>query len=262
MELLLSDPFTYLDTYLLVFVRVLGMMLIVPILSNRNVPYMTKAAFAFFLSMVIMGAVSIETSVNSTDVVNYALQVTLEFITGYTIGFGAYVVFSILSLAGQFIDMQIGFSMVNVFDPMSQIQLTITGNLYYYILMMIAIITNAHHYFIRALLYSFEAIPLGGMVISPALNAAIINYMEDFFAIALRISAPIFFVMLITNVVLGVLARAVPQLNMFVIGFPIKIIFGLVTIFVMLTSFATFSDILIGESEQQMRLIIEGMRPR
>lgn len=262
MELLLSDPYTYLDTYLLVFVRVLGMMLIVPVFSNKSVPYMAKVAFAIFLSMVIISAIPVQASVSSTDVVNFGLAVIIEFVTGYTMGFGAYMVFAVLSLAGQFIDMQIGFSMVNVFDPMSQIQLTITGNLYYYILMMIAIITHAHHYFIRALLYSFKVIPLGGMVISPALNTAIIGYMENFFILALRIGAPIFFVMLITNVVLGVLARAVPSLNMFVIGFPIKIIFGLVTIFIMLTSFATFSDILIGESEQQMRLIIEGMRPR
>lgn len=258
----MSDPFTYLDSYLLVLVRVLGMMLIAPIFSNRNVPYMARVAFAVFLSMIIISAVPLKASVSSTEVVPFGMVVIIEFITGYTIGFGAYMVFSILSLAGQFIDMQIGFSMVNVFDPMSQIQLTITGNLYYYILMMIAIITNAHHYFIRALLYSFKVIPLGGMTISPALNTAIIAYMDSFFTIALRISAPIFFVMLITNVVLGVLARAVPQLNMFVIGFPIKIMFGLLTIFVMLTSFGTFSDILIGESEQQMRLIIEGMRPR
>ncbi len=258
----MSDPYTYLDSYLLVFVRVLGMMLVVPILSNRNVPYMTKVSFAIFLSMIIISAIPVEAPVSSTNVINFGLTVIIEFVTGYTIGFGAYMVFSILSLAGQFIDMQIGFSMVNVFDPLSQIQLTITGNLYYYILMMIAIITHAHHYFIRALLYSFKVIPLGGMVISPALNMAIIDYMSDFFVIALRIGAPIFFVMLITNVVLGVLARAVPQLNMFVIGFPIKILFGLVTIFIMLTTFSTFSDILIGESEQQMRLIIEGMRPR
>lgn len=262
MEMILSNPIGYLDTFLLIFVRVLGLLIVVPIFSNQNVPQMSKVALAVFTSMIVLSTSSLQAPVSSENVVAFGLAVILEFIVGYTIGFGAYVVFSILSLSGQFIDMQIGFSMVNVFDPMSQIQLTITGNLYYYMLIMITLITNAHHYFLRAFLESFTYIPLGGMVISPGLNDALIGFMNNYFSMALRIATPIFFVMLITNVILGVLARAVPQLNMFVIGFPIKILFGLSTIFIMLTVFSRVSDELISESQKQMLKMIEGMRPK
>lgn len=262
MEMILSNPIGYLDTLLLIFIRVLGLLMMVPIFSNRNVPQMSKVALAIFTSMIVLSSTSLQAPVSSEDLVGYGLAVIMEFITGYTIGFGAYMVYSILSLAGQFVDMQIGFSMVNVFDPMSQIQLTITGNLYYYILIMITLITNAHHYFLRAFLESFTYIPLGGMVISPGLNESIIGFMNNYFSMALRIASPIFFVMLITNVILGVLARAVPQLNMFVIGFPIKILFGLSTIFVMMTVFSRISDELISVSQKQMLQMIEGMRPK
>lgn len=261
MELFFSDPYAYMDTFLLVFVRVLGMMIIVPILGNSGIPAMTRVAFALFLSLIVLNVTPAQAPVSSFEPVVFGVAVIVEFVTGYIIGFSAYVVYSILSLAGQFIDMQIGFSMVNVFDPMSQIQLTITGNLYYYILMMIAIVTNAYHFFIRALVRSFHLIPLGGMVLSPGLNNSLVGYMTNFFGIALRIAAPIFFVMLLTNVVLGVLARTVPQLNMFVIGFPLKIIFGLLTIYVTLMSFRSVSDLLIDESERQILEVIRGMRP-
>lgn len=261
MALLLSDPYGYLDILLLVFVRVLGLLLIVPILSNKSVPYITKIAFSFFLTLIIISTIDFPSVTSSTDLVNYAILVTKEFITGWLMGFGAYMVFAVLSLAGQFIDSQIGFSMVNVFDPMSQIQLTITGNLYYYVLIIIAIIMNAHHLFIRALIDSFSFIPLGEIVLSADLHKTIIDFVTRYFALSLQIAAPIFFIMIITNVVLGILARTVPQLNMFVIGFPIKILFGLLTVYLTLSMFSWISDTLIGESEQMMRDIIKGMRP-
>ncbi len=113
----------------------------------------------------------------------FAVAVIKEFITGWLIGFGAYIVFAVLSLAGQFIDSQMGgFAMVNVFDPMSQIQLTITGNLYYYVLIIIVVVTNAHHFFIRALLDSFVMVPLGNITLTPQLNEAIVGYMSRYFA--------------------------------------------------------------------------------
>ena len=200
--------------------------------------------------------------VQSTEGVAFVGVMVLELVTGLLMGFGVYIVYSSLSLAGQFIDMQIGFSMVNVFDPLSQIQLTITGNLYFYMLMMITLVTNAHHYYLRAVIDSFYVIPLGGM--SPGLDLydSVIGFMPTFFALALRVAAPVFFVMLVSNVVLGILARTVPQLNMFVVGFPIKIMMGLFTLLIMLTAFAAVSDRLIGESEQLMREIIRGMLPR
>ncbi len=262
MDLLLNDPYAYLDVFLLVFIRVLGLTLIAPFFGNRSVPYMAKVSLTLFTSLMVITVIDVDVAVSSSDVVGFAVAAIIEFLTGFAIGFGIYMVFSILSLAGQFIDAQIGFSMVNVFDPMSQIQLTITGNLYYYILIIITIVTNAHHRFLRGLIDSFYLIPLGKMALTPGFREATVDYFTRYFSIALQVAAPIFFVMIITNVVLGILARTVPQLNMFVIGFPIKIMFGLLTIYIMLSMFANISDMLIHESEQVMRDMLEGMRPR
>lgn len=261
MDLLLSNPYEYLDSFLLVFVRAISLLMIVPIFSNRNIPVITKIALAFFISTVIINIVPLSTPVPSTNVIGYALVVLKEVFVGWMIGLGAYIAFSIMALAGQFIDYQIGFSMVNVFDPLSQIQFTITGTLYYYLLLLITLVTNSHYYFFKAITLSYKLIPLGDVSLSSSLYDSFISFFNEFVIIALQIASPIFFVMLITNVVLGILARTVPQLNMFVIGFPIKILLGLAVIFITLNLFPTINNIVIDKMMNYVDTLIKGMMP-
>jgi flagellar biosynthetic protein FliR len=261
MDLLLQNPYNYLDTFLLVFVRALSLFMIVPIYSNRNIPRMVKVALAFFISTIIINIVTLSSPVPSTDIIGFGIIVIKEVFVGWTIGLGAYIAFSIMALAGQFIDYQIGFSMVNVFDPLSQIQFTITGTLYYYLLLLITLVTNAHYYLFKAIALSYKLIPLGSVSLSISLYNSFISFFNEFIVIALQIASPIFFVMLITNVVLGILARTVPQLNMFVIGFPLKILLGLAVIFITLNLFPTISEVVIDKMMNYVDILIKGMMP-
>lgn len=261
MDLLLSDPYTYLDAFLLIIIRTLGMMLMMPFLSNRNIPAMTKVGISFFIAMILINVVPIELAVSSAQPLEFAIYVIKEFITGWLLGLSAYVAFAILTLAGQFIDYQIGFSMVNVFDPMSQTQITITGNLYYFVFLLIFLMTRSYFFVFRGLKESFMFIPLGQMTLSTYLYNSFIDFFNDFFLTALQISAPIFFVMLVTNAVLGILARTVPQLNMFVIGFPIKILLGLFVLYLTMYLFDNVADIIIDKFLYLMEAFIRGMAP-
>lgn len=263
MELLMSDPYAYVDALLLVFVRILGLFLAVPFFSNRTVPYMTKIGLAFFISVIIINVIDIQDVVASTDIVNFMLAVGSEFIIGWLIGFSAYIAFSSLVLAGQFIDQQIGFAMVNVFDPLSQVQLSITGNLYYYLVLLITLATNAHFYFIRGIVVSFDYIPVGVLNIhGGGLYEAVTGktgFYTQFFILALRIAAPFFFVMLVTNVVLAILARTAPSMNLFVIGFPIKLLLGISLLFITMTVFPGVADMVVEHSNSFMDQVIRGL---
>lgn len=261
MELLLSNPYVYLDAFLLILVRVLGMMIMMPFLSNRNIPANVKIGMAFFFSIIMINIVPIEIQVTSSDVVNYGIAVAKEFLAGWLIGFSAYFVFTILTLAGQFIDYEIGFSMVNVFDPMSQTQITITGNFYYFLFLLFFLVTKGYYYVFIGLKKSFLLIPLGQMQLSSYLYDTTLGYFQTVLVIAIQIAAPVFFVMLMTNIVLGVLARTVPQLNMFVIGFPIKILLGLIVLFLTLYLFDNVADIVINEFTALMDKFLRGMAP-
>lgn len=261
MQILLSNPYIYLDALLLILVRVLGMMIMMPFLSNRNIPTNAKIGLAFFFSMIIINIIPIELQVSSTDVVNYAIVVIKEFIVGWLIGFSAYFVFTILTLAGQFVDYEVGFSMVNVFDPMSQTQITITGNFYYFLFLLFFLITRSYYFIFKGLKESFTLIPLGQMQLTTYLYDTVIGYFQTVLLLSIQIAAPIFFVMLITNIVLGILARTVPQLNMFVIGFPIKILLGLIVLFLTLYLFDNVSEMVIKEFVTLMNKFIRGMAP-
>ncbi len=261
MELFIGNPFIYLDSLLLVFVRTMSMMIIMPFLSNRTIPKITKVGIGFFFSLIIINIITPLTGTTSILLIDYAILVIKEFITGWMLGFGAYIVFAILTLAGQFIDYQIGFSMVNVFDPLSQTQITITGNFYYFTFLLIFLVTRSYGYIFQALKTSYRFIPIGQLSPSNFLYDSLIEYFNTFFLLALQIAAPIFFVMLVTNVVLGILARAVPQLNMFVIGFPIKIILGLFILYFTMALFDNVAEIIIRELKIMMDMLIRGMAP-
>ena len=261
MEYILENPYSYLDTIILVFVRTMSVMIIMPFLSNRNIPSIAKISVGFFFSLIMINLISPLTDSGSIDLIDYAILIIKEFVTGWMLGFGVYIVFSILTLSGQFIDYQIGFSMVNVFDPLSQTQVTITGNFYYYIFLLIFLMTRSYGYIFKALKASYRFIPIGQLTPSNYLYDSLIEYFNTFFLLALQIAAPIFFVMLITNVVLGILARTVPQLNMFVIGFPIKIILGLVILYFTMALFDNVAEIIIREIKLMLDMLIRGMAP-
>lgn len=261
MEVLLANPYMYLDTLLLIFTRTLGMMILMPFLSNRTIPAIAKIGLGFFCSIILINIVPPLEFDGDPTLVAYAILVIKESATGWMLGFGAYIVFAILTLAGQFIDYQIGFSMVNVFDPMSQTQLTTTGNFYYFIFLLIFLTTRSYGYIFRALKTSYQFIPIGRIAPSDELYVSLIEYFNTFFLLALQIAAPIFFVMLVTNVVLGILARTVPQLNMFVVGFPIKIILGLFILYFTMALFGNVAEIIIRELKLMMDMMIRGMAP-
>lgn len=261
MNVLMSDPARYLDVFLLVFVRTISIFIATPVLSSRNIPAMAKVGFSIFLSLIVISIYPLELEVSSEDTVYFVVALIKEFLVGWIIGFASYLVFNIMSLAGQFIDSQIGFSMVSVFDPLSQIQFSVTGSLYYYLLVIMTLATHSHYYFIKALVLSFELIPLNGMVLTTELHYAMISFLNVFFAIAMQIAAPFFFVIIILDVVLGILARSEPQLNMFVIGFPIKIFMGLIVLLLTIGLFTFVSDRVLSELMKLLDKVIRGMIP-
>lgn len=261
MDLLLSNPFQYLDVFLLVFVRTVSLFIAIPIFSNKNIPPIAKIGLAFFISVIVVNVIHVSAPVPSTDVIGYGFAILQEIFVGWIIGFASYIVFSILTLAGQMIDTQVGFSMVNVFDPMSQITLSISGVLYYYLVLLIILVTNSYHFFIKALMKSFEWIPIGHVTITSNLFDSFTGIFNDLFVIALQIAAPFFFIMLLTDVVLGLLARTAPQMNLFVIGFPIKIFLGLAVMLVTMNVFSSVSDMIMDKTITFIDNIIRGMVP-
>ncbi|RRD95003.1 flagellar biosynthetic protein FliR [Clostridiales bacterium COT073_COT-073] len=252
----------YMETFLLIFIRVLGMFMMIPFFGNQNVPRRVKVLLSFFIAVIMMQIMPLQAPVTADRPLAYGLAVITEFFIGWLLGFGVYLVYSVLTMAGQFVDVQIGLSMVSVINPLSQMQFTVTGNLYYFVLLFIMIMTRTYYYFLEGLKQSYRLIPLGKVQIGYKLYDSLFIFLRDYFLMALQIALLVFFVMLITNAVLGILARTAPQLNMFVVGFPIKLILGLVTIYITFFVFEGLSDMVIDRGGQLMHDFIRGMSGR
>jgi flagellar biosynthesis protein FliR len=248
--------FSGIDILLLVFVRMTGLFVISPLFGRRNIPAYLKIGFSFMTAMILVNVIQMEMPIYS-NLWEYGFLIIKEFITGLTIGFIAYLVYAAIYMAGQLIDMQIGFGMVNVFDPLSNIQIPITANFYFIISMLVLLGIRGHHVLIESLFESFNTIPIGTAAFKNALADDIIRLFSNMFFLGFKIASPITAAMLITDVALGVLSKSVPQLNVFVVGMPLKILLGIVVFMITIPAFIMFIQSLFslmgGETEKFIR---------
>lgn len=242
----------HLEYFLLILVRVSGFMVSAPIFSLRNIPMRVKAILAIAISIPIFNMIPYHEIVYSTTV-DYAIIVMLEMICGLVMGFMANVAYYILSFAGQIIDQEMGFSMVNQYDPITSAQVTITGNLYTYAVMLLLLITNMHQYLIRAIIDSFTVIPVGASTMDFGIYQVMKRFMVDYFVIGFRIVLPIFASMLVVNTILAILAKVAPQMSMFVIGLQLKVFVGLAVLVLMIMMITGVADLIFREMMSMIR---------
>ena len=247
------------ELFLLVFVRVATFFFIAPFFSDNGFPNITKIGLAGIIAIMTVYAVPLTETPYET-VWGYAVLVVREAIVGLLIGYAASMCNTIIIFAGNIIDMDIGLSMVSEFDPSMNVQMTVTAQIYYYFMLLMMLVTNFHQYVLRAVTDSFELIPLGGAQIEPDyLLTAFIEFMTNVFVIGFRIMLPVFATILVVNCVLGIMAKVAPQMNMFSIGVQIKIIAGLLILFVMVFLFPEVAEMVFDEMKLTMANMVDGL---
>lgn len=249
-----------LEFFILILVRISGFIYVAPFFGQNGTPRKVKAALSVFIAIIIFQTISYET-IEYHGVIGYAILVVKECLIGILIGYMASICNYILSFAGNMIDIEIGFSMMNVMNPVAKIQSTITGTLYSNIIMLMLIVTNMHHYLLRAIIETFQLIPINKVEFNPTLYMAMARFLVDFFVIGFRIILPIFAAILLTNIILGILAKVAPQMNMFVIGMQLKIFVGLFVLILVIQLVPQVADFIFGEMKTMMELVIKGMMP-
>lgn len=234
-------------------------MFIAPFFGMNNTPNRVKVGVALFISILMFYTIPEETLSYGTEI-GYAVLVLKEGITGLLIGYAANICNSIILYAGTIIDMDIGLSMATVFDPASRTEVSVTGNLYQYVILLLLILSNMHQYILRALVDSFSLIPLGGTVFHmDALLTTMIRYCGDLFVIAFRIVLPVFACIMIMNAILGIMAKVAPQMNMFAVGIQIKLLAGLAVLFLTVFLLPSIANFIFNEMKLLIVSFIEGM---
>lgn len=250
------------DVFILLFVRMTGLFVVAPIFGRRNIPAYFKIGFSFMLALILVNTVSVPEIEYQQSIYQYAFLIIKEFIVGITIGFVADMIFTAIYLAGQIIDMQIGFGLVNVLDPINNIQVPITANFYFIISMLVFLVVKGHHLLISTLFDSYNYIPIGNMVFGEMLINDVIRVFGSVFIIGFKIAAPITAAIMIADVALGVMARTVPQLNVFVVGMPLKIAVGIIVMLLTVPMFIMLLDSIFSTIDVELFNFLRDMTPK
>ena len=258
---MINYNFTYGDFeyFLLILTRITCFIYVAPFFSTRGIPNQVKVGVGICMSVLLYSIVP-RVDLNYLGVMDYAIIIAKEAFVGLMIGFAASIASSITAFAGQIVDMQTGLSMVTMFDNNSNSNVTITGSLYQYVLMAMIILSGMYRYIVRAIADSFTLIPVNGAVFhSDKLLNAMVTFMKDYIVIGFRICLPVFIVTFILNIVLGVLAKVSPQLNMFAVGIQLKILVGLSVLFLTCSMLSGASDFILTYMRELMQTFAQGM---
>lgn len=256
----LTFSMSELEYFLFVFVRIASFVFVAPFFSTRGVPNNAKVALSVFVTYIMyhFGPEHIYPEYNT--ILGFATVVLKEVSVGLLIGLAAQMCTSIVLFAGRIIDMEVGLSMANVFDPTTNEQASITGALMQYGVMMILYTTGLHRFLLKALMETFILIPVGNAHINTdRLLESLIAFLGDYIIIGFRVCLPVFASITLMNIVLGLLAKLAPQMNMFSVGIQLKLLAGLSVIMVTISLLPDVCNFITTQIQQMIISMVEGM---
>lgn len=244
------------EFFLMILVRISAFVYTAPFLNTRNVPFRVKTGLAVCLTILVQSVTPYEPLVY-TGVIGYALMIMKEAVAGAAMGFFANVSQYILAFVGQRMDIDIGFSMVSSFNAVSQSEVTVTGNFYSYAVILMMMVSNLHLLIVRAIVESFQLIPVGGAVIDVEIYRLMTVFISNYFILGFRIVLPVYAAILLVDTILAILAKVAPQMNMFAVGIQIKIAVGVIMMYLMIRLIPYVSELIFDE---MFRLLRESVR--
>lgn len=230
--------------FLAVFARMAGMILFNPIFGRNSIPMISKMGLCLFLSMILMGILPEGAVVLADNMLTFLLVCSKELLVGFFVGFIMQLFLSALMLAGDFVDLQLGVGMAKIYDPQSNVSMSLMGSVFNLFYMVLFFVTNGHLTFFKIIFYSFEILPLGTVFINPQSGQYGMLLFESILILALKLALPVIAVEIVSEMSLGMLMRAVPQINVFVVGLQLKLLVGLIMIVVIFSGFFGFFNFL------------------
>ncbi len=242
----------------LVLARMSAFVFLIPFFSIKGIPALTKIGFSIVLTILILPGTS--HVVIPESILTYSLLVIKEVLMGLILGYVSLLTFNAVRMAGELIDIQMGFSMATVFDPQNQSRITLTGQFFYLFQILLFLAVDGHHSLLMAISYSYTLLPVMASGLKIALVPAIFELFIQVFSLVIRIVVPFMVVFLICDISLGIISKTVPQLNIFVLSFPVKIGIGLLTMAAVIPVLATVINNMFTHMESDLALIMRFMQ--
>ena len=229
---MLNIVFERYDIFLFIYIRMLGFIVFNPVFGRRNIPPTVRGAIALVLAVFALLAIMSDPEVDAMQDVGmnsmlmFGVLIVKEFIFGYLIGLVVNLFFSVITIGGEIMDSQMGLGMSKMYDPASNIQMPLSGNFFNIALMVLFFMTNSHITLVRLLIVSFQLSPVGILFFNPDIGIYLMRMFGEVFILSMKLALPVIAAELISEAGIGILMRAVPQINIFVVGLQLKIIAG------------------------------------
>jgi flagellar biosynthesis protein FliR len=232
----MTEIFTNFPAFLLILVRVSCFFATLPVFSYRSIPATHRIGISVFLAWIMFYAM--DEPILSIDGFYYLL-ILKEALVGLLIGLVAYMILAAIQIAGGFIDFQMGFAIANVIDPQTGAQSPLVGQYIYTFALLFLLALDGHHLLLDGVFYSYQFIPLEQLTL-PLGNEGVMEFIirtfNSAFVIAFQMSIPVVGILFLVDVALGIVARTVPQLNVFVVGLPLKIAVSFIVLILVMAS--------------------------
>jgi len=221
-------------SFILLFFRFAGLFTAVPIFSHKNIPMTIKAALAFFFAIVFYPAMpELTIAVNMPSI---AVAILSELFFGLVIGLILQLAYNVITFAGGQISFMMGFSMASAIDPQTGVSMPIISQFLSFIGLMVLLELDLHHWILLYMDRSLSSIPLGGFLMTEDLFNYIIHATSNMFLVGFMMAFPIIALAWLSDVIFGMIMKTMPQFNLLVIGFPIKIMVSFWVIIAIVTS--------------------------
>ena len=245
--------------YIFVMARISGIFTFNPIFSRQNVPTRVKVGATIAFGAVTLGYLGGSVSVGSINgIVGLVFLLLQELLIGLVLGFFMNLVMTVIIYAGEVMDTQIGFGMAKAMDPSTGIQMPLFANLYYYIFILYFFIVGGHLKYIELFIMSYDNLPIGYSFTADSLNLVyfIANYLGTVLTLAVKFAMPVIAAELITEFIIGVMMKAVPSIQIFVLNIQLKIVVGLTVLLAVAKPMSDFLEYLMDILFQNLNNIV------
>ena len=208
--------------YMLVLTRVSGLVIMAPVMHTTDAPVQYRALLAFAFSLAIMPSQWFVEVVEPDTLPAFAIMIAAELLIGLTMGFGLYILFAGVSLAGELVGQAGGLLAAQIFDPVSGDQVPLMSRAYQFLAITVFALIGGLNVLVTSLLDTFVTIPVGTVGFQPEVAYSLVMILNTSFVLAIRIAAPVLIAILISMLVMGLLSKTLPQLNLMSVGFGIN----------------------------------------
>lgn len=220
-------PLLALAPVFLLSLRIATVLVMTPVLYAIPMPASVRVIVVVVLAIAIAAGLQKPASIGLDSAGSWVQAAIVELLLGATLALSVLVAFAAFSMAGNLLDVQIGFGLAQVFDPVSQRPSALLASTFNYAGVLVLFLADGHHALLRALAYSVEVFPLGALWSPGAASGPVFRHASGLFGLGFAMAAPVVFCLFMVELALGVVSRNLPQMNMLVLGIPTKIVVGL-----------------------------------